>query len=583
MTMIIGGTSGVTFPDSTVQTTATLGQGGSTASGNTVLTSSSSGAQSIATTTWGQTVTLPNATTMSKGSHLFNINNTGGYPLKIVDNAGNTLGFIYQASSVTIGLADNSTAAGVWNISGAEFIANTAVIFSNSVNFSRLNNIIKIDSTRFFILVSNNSTRNYYGIIYDNSSQTYGTPTLLATPSSLIANAILSATNQILFWYLNSATDIGVVTLTLSGTSITVNTPVLATFPSYGAPASIDVYYSLIQVGTSFVISYDAGANNIVRGVTISGTVPTIGSEVVTGSNSSTFYVAQVTSSTFITVGIVAATSIPIQVFSISGTTITSGSTVNLSGSGSAFRILPISSGVRWAVLWYDGTNTSVSIISVSGTTPTASTVTLFASTGSTQLTSYTDMLVDGSTLIVCSTAYGLANTVTDTSGTATAGTQVIVPAQTNGLVFALSAISGTAIFNASGAANSTSFKIVLNYIAPLAISISLVDELVSGTTTIVVSSMATRTYSGKRPIQVLIGSQTFGIQNTSGGTSGNGRITTTSSTGYYAYASKWNLPNPLSTGTCFIGTNNNDVWIVNPLFGLGMTGSAIYRVESIT
>ena len=580
--MIIGGTSGVTYPDSTIQTTAPIGGGGVTASGNTVLTSSSSGSQSITPTTWGQTVTLPSATTMSKGACVFNINNAGGYPLKIVDNAGNTLGFIYQASAVTIGLADNSTAAGVWNISGAEFIANTALFFTNSVNFSKLNNIIKIDSTRFFILVSNDSTRKYYGIIYDSSSQTFGTPTLLATPSDLIANAILSATNQILFWYLNSGSDIGVVTLTLSGTTITVNTPVLATFPSYGAPASIDLYYSLIQVGTSFVISYDASAHNIVRGVTISGTVPTIGSEVVTTTNSSTFYVSQVTSSTFMCVGLVAGTSVNTQVFSISGTTITAGSVLTLSGPVNSFRILPISSGVRWAILYWDGTNTAVSIVSISGTTPTGSTVTLFASTGGTNIPGFSDMVVDGSTLIVCSTQYGLANTVTDTSGTATAGTQVVMPAQTTGVILAISATSGTAIFNALGN-SSTSFKIILNYSTPLSLSISLIDELLSGTTTVVVSTMGTRTYSGRRPIQALLGSQSFGIQNTSGGATANGKITSISSTGYYAYASKWNLPNSLSTNTCFIGTNNNDVWMVNPLVGTGITGSALYRVESIT
>lgn len=580
MTMIIGGTSGVTYPDSTVQTTAPIGSGGATTSGNTVLTSASGGSQSITPTTWGQTVTLPDATTMSKGATLFNINNAGGYPLKIVDNAGNTLGFIYQASAVTIGLADNSTAAGVWNISGTEFIANTALFFSNSVNFNKLNNIIKIDSTRFFILVSNTSILNYYGIIYNSSTQTYGTPTLLATPTSLSAFAILSATNQILFWYVNSSTNIGVVTLTLSGTTITVNTPVLATTVS--SPSGIDTFYSIVQIGTSFVISYYAGTKNTVRGVTLSGTVPTIGSEVVTTNNSSsTFYVSQVTSSTFMCVGLVAASSVNTQVFSISGTTITAGSVLTLSGpvNANSFRILPISSGTRWAILYWDGTNTSVSIVSISGTTPTGSTVTLFASTGSTNIGYYTDMLVDGSTLIVCSTAYNLANTVTDTSGTATAGTSVIMPGQTNGSVLAISAISGTAIFNAFSILASTSFKIVLNYSTPLALSISLIDELVAGTTTFVVSNMGSRVYSGQRPIQALLGSQSFGIQNTSGAASANGKITSISSTGYYAYASKWNLPNTLSTSNCFIGTNNNDVWIVNT----GIPASALYRVESIT
>jgi hypothetical protein len=579
MTMIIGGTSRVTYPDSTVQTTAPIGGGGVTAFGNTVLTSSSSGSQSITPTTWGQTVTLPSATTMSKGACVFNINNAGGYPLKIVDNAGNTLGFIYQASAVTIGLADNSTAAGVWNISGAEFIANTALFFTSSVNFSRLNNIIKIDSTRFFILVSNNSTRKYYGIIYDSSSQTFGTPTLIGTPGYLYAGCILSATNQILAWYTGSSA-ISVVTLTLSGTTITVNTPVTGSI--YQLIGGIDANYNIIQVGTSFVISYYNNSNNVIRGVSISGTVPTIGSEItISISNSVNFYVTKVTSSIFMTSGISSANSIGIQAFSISGSTITSGSSISVATNSNAFRILPISSGARWSLVHYDGTSTICTIVSISGTTPTYSNATLFSGTGAADISTYTDMVVDGSTLIVCSTKYGLANTVTDTSGTATAGTQVVIPAQTNGLVLAISAISGTAIFNAFGA--STSYKIVLNYSTPLALSISLVDELLAGTTTYVVSTMGSRAYSGQRPIQALLGSQSFGLQHTNGASSANGKITSISSTGYYAYASKWNLPNTLGSNTCFIGTNNNDVWMVNPLFGTGMTGSALYRVESIT
>ena len=556
------------------------GSGGATTSGNTVLTSASGGSQSITPTTWGQTVTLPDATTMSKGATLFNINNAGGYPLKIVDNAGNTLGFIYQASAVTIGLADNSTAAGVWNISGAEFIANTAVIFSNSVNITRLNNIIKIDSTRFFILGSNNSSFNYYGIIYNSSTQTYGTPTLISSGVSLTAGAILSATNQILHWYAASSTTIGVVTLTLSGTSITVNTPVTGTLAN--PIALIDTYYNIIQVGTSFVISYAANSSNIVRIVTLSGTVPTIGSEVtVTGTYATTFYITQVTSSTFMTVGQGTSNSVFVQGFSFSGTTITSGTSLQLTSSVSTtFRILPISSGVRWAVLYYDGSLVQAAIISITGIVPTASTATIFSG-GTSAISNLTDMIVDGSTLIACSTAYAYANTVTDTSGVATAGTQITMPVQVSGGVLAISASSGTAIFNAYGSSNS--YKIVLNYSTPLTINMSLFDSLVAGSTTNIVSIMGTRVYSGKRPIQALLGSQNFGLQHTNGAASANGKITSISSTGYYAYSSKWNLSLVLASNTCFIGTNNNDVWILSGLVGVGSSGFSLYRVESIT
>ena len=107
--------TGVQFPDATIQTTAATGAiGGTTASGSVTLTSSSAGAQSITPTANGQYVKLPDATTMSKGGLLFAIQNNSAYDLKIIDSANTTKGFIKGYETATVGLADNSTAAGVW-------------------------------------------------------------------------------------------------------------------------------------------------------------------------------------------------------------------------------------------------------------------------------------------------------------------------------------------------------------------------------------------------------------------------------------------------------------------------------------
>lgn len=157
------------------------GIGGATPTGNVVLTSSSTGAQSITSTAYGQTVTLPAATTLSTGANLYNINNTGGYPLTILDNAGNILGFAYPYSAVIVGLASNSTAAGVWNLSGHELLAITAE-FNSLSNVYSIAQVITLDSTRTLVFIY--FSTNTYGIIWDASAQTFGTLTLISSTYS---------------------------------------------------------------------------------------------------------------------------------------------------------------------------------------------------------------------------------------------------------------------------------------------------------------------------------------------------------------------------------------------------------------
>ena len=85
-------------------TPATAPSGGATASGSVTLTSSSAAGQYITSTAFNQTVTLPDATTMTKNPTVFTIQNAGQYPLKLLDNAGNKLGFIYPGITALIGL-----------------------------------------------------------------------------------------------------------------------------------------------------------------------------------------------------------------------------------------------------------------------------------------------------------------------------------------------------------------------------------------------------------------------------------------------------------------------------------------------
>jgi hypothetical protein len=216
------------------------------------------------------------------------------------------------------------------------------------------------------------------------------------------------------------------VVLSISGTTITVNSAATKTLSgtSFSSPA-------LTTVGTSYIFTFFNGTNNKALALTVSGTTVTIGATelLITGTGS---YLAiyAVTSSVFLAISFDSGSNIYGQPVTVSGTTLTTGTSVTISAVSSAsFRALPISSGVRWAVLWTDTSlgNYYASIISVAGTTASASTV----STGVTQLgapVSYADMIVSGSKLIVGminASNNVFFNIITDTSGTASAGTAI--------------------------------------------------------------------------------------------------------------------------------------------------------------
>lgn len=443
--MTIGADQSVTFVGAV---SGTPGSGGTAASGSVVLTSASTGAQSITTTNYGQSVTLPDATTLSKGACLYTINNLGAYPLKIVNNAGSTLGFVITGNPVTIGLADNSTAAGTWSLVDAESYAPVAQLFSTTLYSSGcvIKKSVPLDSTRTFLLIGNT---NLYGIIYDSSTLTWGSLTLIRTATISVANAILSATNQVLVCSNNTATGLEAVALTLSDTTITVGTAATATL---SANENTGIY-NLIAVGTSFLLSYAvATPANQMRALTISGTTVTIGAATVLNGTftSNKIYLAAVSSSVALVTTCTAASTFFATPYTISGTTITVGTGATYATtSASVYRIQPISAGARWAVVISNSATTSAIglIISVAGTTASISTVTL-ATTTNTNGIEGGAIIVSGSKLIfVSSNDSGYVNILTDTSGTASAGTQITAPSGGQANAISINSSTNKAVF----------------------------------------------------------------------------------------------------------------------------------------
>lgn len=440
------------------------GAGGTTATGNVTLTSSSSGAQAIATTNWGQTVTLPNATTMTKGAMVFNISNTGTYPLRVVGNTGSVLGFIYPNESASIGLADNSTAAGTWVVDGARQVAVTASYQTNSVFAEGIIGRVSLDANKTLFMFQGISLGrgNAYAQVYDASSQTWGAIATIAT-GTVNPGGLAFVSSSVALCIYAIGTTLYARTLSISGTTITVNSA------STASTASTSYYnISTINSGSLYVI-VGLGSPAYCHAVTVSGTTATAGTSVsVSGTTSYSISsvgtgnafepcVFAVTTSSFL-IFTFSTTNLNATVGSISGTTITLGSTVSTACGATVQSFIQSAIGSNWITSVLTNSAVLQIIHSVSGTTVTSNaTATWGGSNGSA-------MLVSGNKAIVVahtSTTPAYFNIVTNNSGTPSLGTEVqFALGTTSAAPVPIGIFGNTALFSAYGllSGNNTYF-----------------------------------------------------------------------------------------------------------------------------
>ncbi len=425
--------AGTTDPknDSTNWERVVLGTGvGGTvaATGSVTLTNTSTAVQVVQATAYGQSVTLPSATLMSASAATFNINNISIYPMRVIDNGGATLGFIPPNSTAHLALCSNTTAAGVWSCLGLDPFAVTAqTSFPAMTNGYNYLSQITIDANRTLLLVHDGTTYGVYGVVYDASSQTWGAATLIraGAGATTFYKAILSATNQVLVCSCpNGAATFQAVTLTLSGTTITVNTAATATLAG-----NIDTFADLIAVGSSFALAYGrATSTTAIRALTISGTTVTIGAEsTLTGTYPGSPRLHYVNSTTVLAISAVNSSNLYAKPFTVSGSSLTGGTEASItSNSASVYQFRSFAFGTRWGVVFNGSSDyLSAAVISVSGTVATASTVQNILNNAA---VSPHDIAIYGTRFTVfaaLTTNVHYCNTITDTAGTASAGTAV--------------------------------------------------------------------------------------------------------------------------------------------------------------
>ena len=443
---------------------AGAGMGGTTATGNVTLTASSPAAMTITPATPGLYITLPDATTCTKADNLFAIYNAGDYDYGVKDSTGTQLGWVRARTGAMIGLSDSSTAAGVWAYYGLEKTGVTASYTSPTLSpLGALGSPailrIALDANRTCYLFGGTEV---YAIVYDASSLTWGSATLVRSGITAgIFSGILSTTNQVLVCTSNG-TSFEAVTLTISGTGVTVNTGTKATKTLSAAPT---VASAMIAVGSSFVVAYVQNSTDFAYiGITVSGTTPTLGTEVNQTGNQTTIPPLLFASGSMLrTVVVSGSSTVVCTPYTVSGTTLTVGTAATVTTTTST-AVRAFVNGNGNIVCHYVNSTHYAAIFKLTSTTEAASTVDLggIPSINAKISADYIQVSAGKTVFVVAANpSPSKANILTDTAGTASAGTAISIYAGLSINVAAGISLSGTtAHFALAGTSNDSRSEI---------------------------------------------------------------------------------------------------------------------------
>ena len=225
--------------------------GATTTTTNLTLNSNSASFVNLQPTAIGQSVTLPNATTLDTGICKYVLDNTSGqFPVGVLNSSGQVLGQVLPGDSVQFHLLDKSTVAGQWRTSG-NF---DPVWITNEIqlNLTRSNgaNLWSIDSTRCLIVWTRSNDGFVIGRVVTWNSVT-STPTVsseftLATSTLSVQNVVAIGTNRALVRMSSNTltlinTDTGTAGSPTSVTLTTGNLGFLQAFDSqYALTGNVD-------------------------------------------------------------------------------------------------------------------------------------------------------------------------------------------------------------------------------------------------------------------------------------------------------------------------------------------------------
>jgi hypothetical protein len=425
MPSTINADNGVVSGSSGVKTTADT-------SGVLALQSNGSTALSIST---GLVTTLTNPLPVGSGGTGITTTPTAG---AVPYGNGTTLAYTSAGASGQV-LTSAGAGAPTWatisagnfgtDLTGTEYTLSLPTELSSTAVNSRMQTVALTATTEMMLLYSTSSLQ---AVVFDNSAGTFGTVVLVRSGNFASYNfvgCIGISTTQVLVSSLPSASaELETVVLSVSGSTITVNTAVATTLAVIANLVNSNNRF--VKVGSSYVLHYYISGNfPAFRAITVSGTTPTVGSETVLAAgtyvNSTSYaYSSSILLFIYYTSG---GTGITARPYTISGTTITAGTGSSVAADSNVMVTGLLSTGnIAMLHLYNEG---QCSVISVAGTVANISTAgtTLTYATWSPQMQIYGNQA-----FVITGAALGNTdnklNVITDTSGTATIGTSIDGP-----------------------------------------------------------------------------------------------------------------------------------------------------------
>lgn len=274
----------------------------------------------------GQTITLPNATTVTLGPQYI-FQNTGAYSFTVRDNSGGFLADIPPGGTADLTLTANSTAAGVWGIGNKTPDAsllmahpNTATVLDTVAASLRNTSTVSLTNTTFVTAFT--SASGTIAVLYSLSGSTVSvlsTITLDAFPNISVGVVPLTSTTALVV-YLNSSSYPTAVVLTNSSGTLVAGSPV-----NISASSSTYVGVAAVSSTQAVVLFQNASYPGNLASLTVSGTSVSVGSSVGNSfaANVYGFSIVMLSATSGIAICGQSNSYAQVQLFSLSGTTIT--------------------------------------------------------------------------------------------------------------------------------------------------------------------------------------------------------------------------------------------------------------------
>ena len=426
--------------------------------------------------------------------------------LLIGNGTGFTAATLTQGNNIVItnssgGISIASTGGGNF---GADitytdyFLTTSTALTSTSSGFSMQS--VSLDGTSELMILHGSSST--HAVVWNSSTNTFGTPVLVRTATltsrATIALAKISSTSVLVCSLPSTDTALETVVLTISGSAVTVGTALATTLAATCTMVTANT--RLVTVGSSYVLNYYTTADNLpkFRAITVSGTTPSIGSQLAYagGTINSQHHSYAQSSSILLHFSVTDAAFVYVYPISVSGTTLTGGTQATAAITSSAGTIVTGAlSNSRFALMYRVGGGGTGAVVSVAGAIATISSAATLLTVGtwlpSMQIFSNQAFILSGSS------ATDQISVLTDTAGVASVGTGVTTNTASNIVGY----LSTSKIFLASTTAgNSTYYQYGIS--SGAAVLEKTFQNITNVTTTDITASLGTYGYT--RPLSGL-------------------------------------------------------------------------------